>query len=1184
MPFTTNPITQASSVCYKIWGSLGQTNGTHIVYVPDGTIFAETPNGDGTYTTYEINKTCCNILKEKLVKDGSTTLNGASANDIYFDLDEQKCRWSSTTTDACDKTENSPIKVVLNPDGNDGVLFTYGDDDVCRLDINFDYLIKFDCNKLFKFATLTNKSATDPELKGLRQKKFELESVMLDIDNQINGLALEDVKTTYSIVCNEFPVIENAKTTEPIVPLTEKEKSVFSDSGFGSLVSPTSISLKSTPVYNTKSVTFCLTDAGLIIWEKIINDVNYIKFLNGDPNSYTCNNVIEIYKLNEEAILNNQDILIYECTTPFGYKTESTKTINTLIDKKKPLLSEVTIINERIAAIEGTTNTCDTLLGQFQNIKLSVSLDIVNNDGSTERKWFIEPIFGGFDNASNLFDYLESHQNNSGFLLCGDNSSGCTPMIISEYTGVTESSPINSNRCELIKDTLISQLSSAGNGTLSPNIFNSEWISFSGSVTDPAVLSGITGHKIKLNIIVNNSCGDFCILVDNIDITRVCNDINRTSIYIGQSPGFELTKVIDNKKSWLEATDYVDRQFYIGRYDDTNKIRQTEYSVDEERLVLNSKEIDLTMNMASAVENDVWCYLLDNPNLLTGQTCSSTNSFTPTDILGNLIILPTAQTYTYNVSDLIKSANEYFRLCSYGKEVYKIKNSCYPQVECSLCGTALKIETNRGNESLWITCDDFNGLGAYYISNDNDAQQTIYNISYSLTGSSLSDLTSFVNKLNINLPSNQEPYQIFWDDLGNCISCCKDCGDESINFSGFISTNISEINTLETFENFMVSELTDAKNRKVLSAYPTLRAVYDRYMNATQYGVPQSHEFTYDKMDKFTGLIKNYWDDLIEQVVPATTIWGDVKVYTNTMFDQQKFKYRSYTSLFCNNPLNFATPPSPINGSVGQCKDVEVLVTKITNLTNLPEGAVVRMNKPTKYNNICVSQMNWGSEFLGNVDIQDGNGNYLNNNTFCDNLCKKAVWYSMPESPESMMRMIECNIYPNTATSFSIESFVINGNNLITTPLSSDTINNQNIIWVQAQNDVISGCTLGNSTGWTYTNFVDFLNYVFFTLDISTKYEARLSYKQVDTVTLSDGSILVPKIDNINTTGFYLLFPENDVFELLIHCESNDMYQFKYTNDNLYTGPNLEYEANSRLKFLVDLSVDYDCNTNKINE
>ena len=161
MSCTTNPINQANITCQKIWSSLDSPNGIHVVYVPDGTIFAEIPNGDNTFTPYNINKTCCDVLKENLVRQNKL-INGFSPSDIYFDLNEQKCRWSSTTTDACDKTENSPIKVVLNPDGNDGVLFTYGDDDVCRLDINFDYLIKFDCNKLFKFATLTNKSATDP--------------------------------------------------------------------------------------------------------------------------------------------------------------------------------------------------------------------------------------------------------------------------------------------------------------------------------------------------------------------------------------------------------------------------------------------------------------------------------------------------------------------------------------------------------------------------------------------------------------------------------------------------------------------------------------------------------------------------------------------------------------------------------------------------------------------------------------------------------------------------------------------------------------------------------------------------------------------------------------------------------------------------------------------------------------
>lgn len=1164
MPFTTNPINQAVSVCNKIWSSLGLSNGTQVVYVPDGTIFAQIPNGDNSFTTYEINKTCCDILKKKLIKQGQLIGDGVSPESIYFDLDEQKCRWAAPTSNTC-TIENSPIKVVLNPDGNDGVLFTYGDDEVCRVDISFDYLIKFDCNKLSKFAALTKKSDGNEELKVLRQTKFELETNLLEINNNLDGLAKEHFNSSYSIVCNEFPIDNTQPSAEATVNLTETEKSVFSDSGFGSLTTPTSITSKVAPTYVTTPKTFCLTDSGLILWQKLLGPINYQEFLNGNPDSYSCSNVIEIYKLNEEAILNDQDILVYECTIPFGLKTELSKQIISLGDKKNSLLSEIQSIEEKIQEIEGDVSVCDTLLGQFQNIKLSMSIDKINEDGSTSSIYTIEPIFGPFDSASSLYNYLATHPNNSGFLLCGDQSSGCTPMIISEYSGITESSPENTNSCELIKETLISELSSvASNLSLSPNIFNSDWISFSGSL-DSTILSGITEDKIKLNIIVNNSCGDFCILVDNINLTRVCDDINRTSIYISQSPGFELTKVIDNKKSWLEATDYVDREFYIGRYDDTNKIRQTEYSVDEERLVLNSKEIDLTMNMASAVENDVWCYLLDNPNLLTGKTCNSTSGVTPTDIYGNEIVLPTAQTYTYNVNDAIKLVDAYFNSCLEATEGSIL---CYPETECMLCGTAIKFITKSSPiGSLWITCDT-NGLGAYYITDITDAQGTVNNISYSLTGNSVTNLTNLLNYINFYLDKQYPeiaPYQAFWDVDGSCTSCCKNCGDERINFTGFMTTNITEVNTLETFENLLVSELTDVKNRKILSAYPTLRAVYDRYMNATQYGVPQSNEFTYEKMDKFTGLIKSYWDDLIEQVVPATTLWGSVKVYTNTMFDQQKFKYRSYSSLFCNNPLNFVSPPSPINGTNGQCQNVEVIVKNIQ--TSVPEGAIIRMAKPQKYNSICLTQMNWGSEFVGNVNIEDGEGNYLNNDSFCDEPCRKAVWYNMVTRPEYMMLSTECNdpVVVPTATTWTIDSFIINGVELVDTPISSTTVTSDNVIWTSAQNDIISGCTLGNPTGFTYTNFVDFLNYTFISLGLYN-YTAVVSKKEKDGVGL-----------DCSKNGFYLLFPQNDTFSLTMN-EIGDSYIITYSNDKISTN------FNSNNYYCSSEDVDYDCLNDIINE
>jgi hypothetical protein len=507
--------------------------------------------------------------------------------------------------------------------------------------------------------------------------------------------------------------------------------------------------------------------------------------------------------------------------------------ISELIVIQKTLINEIDTINTNIKAIGGVVNPCSTILGQFENLSATVTLDMIDENNVTTPNIFFSTFFGV---QQNLYSHLTTNQNNSGFFVCGEPTnneswaSGCTGLVYPEFTfgGIVEdSSELNVSICNGIKDILYQELyNSSGtqteqefNDSLSPNVFNSNWLTYTNTID---VTSGFTNNQIKLNIIVDGSCDNFCLLIDQISLTKVCEDANRENIFISQSPGFNLTRVIDNKKSWLQSDSYTERDFYIARYDDVNKIRQTEYSVDDDRLILNSKEIDLTMNMASAVENDVWCYLLDNPNLLSGTT--------------------------------------------------------------------------------------------------------------------------------------------------NLTPCIPTGGDNTLIISALTTTDINTANTLETFEQILVSELTDAKNRKILSGYPTLRALYDRYMNATQYGSPSSNEFDYEKMDEFTGLIKTYWDDLIEQVVPATTLWGSVKVYTNTMFDQQKYVYKSYTSLFDYNLFENINIPSPINGMSGQCENVEI----VTTLVRSKKGNV------KKYNYLCISQMNYGSEFIGSVQIINENNTLFN--------------------------------------------------------------------------------------------------------------------------------------------------------------------------------------------------------------
>jgi hypothetical protein len=832
MPITQTQYNNVLTQCNKTWDTVFGGNGGNIVYVPDGTIYVEINTGDGSTTPYQITQTCCNVLKNRLINESPTQYPiNVNPNDIFFDLDEQKCRWSETPASACSLSD-TPIKIVLNPVGNDGVLFTLNENDTCRLEIKFDYLFKINCSTLGDIVTPDSKNQFTTSVNNdyviLNQIKFEKESQLFEINNQLESLSKIASNTPYSIVCDNFPLNQEFDNTNKI---TQKQTLPFLNTGFESVTKTSIISGSlEEPIYKTRTVNFCLTETGLNTWKNIIGENNYIDFINGNQNSYTCSNVIEIDKLNQEAILNNEEKLIYECNTPFGEKTKLLNEITSLALIQKNLKLEIENFESQLIVLNETTSPCTSILGQFENINASVTLDLINEDNETIPNVFVENFF---NINQGLYNYLVSNQNNSGFFVCGEPNqnetwtTNCTGLVYPEFTfgeTIQDSDELNVSICQNIKDIIYQNLyDSSGaqsqedfNQSLSPNIFNSNWLTYSKVIEVPSIFYN---NKIKMNILINDFCENFCILIDQINMTKICDDINRTNVFISQSPGFNLTRVVDNKKSWVEENTYTERKFYIGDYNDDNKIRQTNYNLDEERLILNSKEIDLTINMASAVENDVWCYILDNTNLLTGTT--------------------------------------------------------------------------------------------------------------------------------------------------NTSPCIQNCGDSSLNISGLTSTNFNELDSLETFEETLLSELIDVKNRKVLSSYPTLRAIYDRYMNSTFYGLPLSNQFTYEKMDEFSNLVKTYWNDIIEQVVPATTLWGNVKIYTNTMFDQQKFKYKSYTTLLGQNNFEGENIPSPINSLSGQCESVDVLSVLIP----VSKDNLQYKIRPVRYNSLCIAQMNTGSEFIGKVEI-----------------------------------------------------------------------------------------------------------------------------------------------------------------------------------------------------------------------
>ncbi len=155
------------------------------------------------------------------------------------------------------------------------------------------------------------------------------------------------------------------------------------------------------------------------------------------------------------------------------------------------------------------------------------------------------------------------------------------------------------------------------------------------------------------------------------------------------------------------------------------------------------------------------------------------------------------------------------------------------------------------------------------------------------------------------------------DDCANCKGDCEYCGSKKECVNGFetgdtysvcvnpldyLDIQPSEINIKAVFDQLVQTNLIDVKSRQTISDYPLLRLFYELYLNASNCGEDLSGKFTYNSMFEFMDKIGDYWLDLIEQVVPATTIWegcdNSGKIYRNTIFDNNKFNYKKYSLNF----------------------------------------------------------------------------------------------------------------------------------------------------------------------------------------------------------------------------------------------------------------------------------------------
>ena len=103
--------------------------------------------------------------------------------------------------------------------------------------------------------------------------------------------------------------------------------------------------------------------------------------------------------------------------------------------------------------------------------------------------------------------------------------------------------------------------------------------------------------------------------------------------------------------------------------------------------------------------------------------------------------------------------------------------------------------------------------------------------------------------------------------------------------------------TFFEFSQTFWENMINTRNRQYISdgktgGYPTLQSIFWKYIESEQtVGIP-NNKYTYQKLIDYVNGIGPYWTKLVEQMVPATTIWNGGVRLENSIFNKQKFVYR----------------------------------------------------------------------------------------------------------------------------------------------------------------------------------------------------------------------------------------------------------------------------------------------------
>jgi hypothetical protein len=488
-------------------------------------------------------------------------------------------------------------KVVYNPKGNGGVIFKTKESETCGLTISLDYMLNFDCDLFSKVCgqdavliTQYNTTINDLYVQiDTKQKECDV------ITNQLNNANI-----LFSGLC----YVIAGMTTSSIIPIN-----------------------------------YCLTTKGLELWETILGAINYADYISSfdcNLNSYTQTNFKDFYKnvlinVKNDSSLKVSDFMVATVQQTCDKKVANDD-VNDLIIKSNKCAADLVNLNNQLTAVKTNlnalkaTNPNATPLTNLENLQVYLNLE-VETTPNVYKSIYEESIFN--IGTGNLMDYIINQSPNTGIFISGTTAGGIltSPFNSTDTNQVSTQTNCEVNRDGFIKELYLSEYKGNYPDPTTPDEqlalnkkmndwYTSSWLYYNKTL-DETIVSQILFKKIRISLRVENCCLDLCILTDNLALTKTCEILDNEEIIISESPKFEIEKVLDNRKSWVSYTETTGREHDL-------QFRETQYSVDDYRLTINTKEIDLKIDGSNAIEEDVLCIVDCLISGTTGTTISGT--------------------------------------------------------------------------------------------------------------------------------------------------------------------------------------------------------------------------------------------------------------------------------------------------------------------------------------------------------------------------------------------------------------------------------------------------------------------------------------------------------------------------------------------------------------------------------